>query len=173
MRLRVLPRTPQWALETPNREVPDEYRIRSYGTLWQDTRYIVEARRKGRVLGDRSFPDYATAREHADMNAKWDGACVTDFSKLIEAQAPPPLPQTRGDSDHDAPLTPERRGPETSATPVHGTSPLNRCERCGASFVDHRTRVMRSMARKRYCSEDCRKAAENQRAYERRKERGE
>jgi hypothetical protein len=158
MKLRIIPQTPQALRELPYRETPDEYRVTSYRTTWDEMRFGVEARRKGRVLGDRQFPDYATARAHADMNAKWDGACVTDFSQPAWGHPNP---------DHSP--SGERCQTETSASTVDGTTPHNRCERCGAEFGDSRGKIMRSMARKRFCSERCRKAAEAARWYGRRK----
>lgn len=162
MRLRIVPRTPYASREMPEREVPDEYRIQSHRTNWGELHFTVEGRRRGRVLGDKPFADYDTARAHADMHAKWDGAFVTDHSERIE-----PAKWGHGNPDH--PHTSERSEPETPAAPVGGTSPLNQCEKCGATFDDKRLHVLRSMARKRYCSERCRKAAESARGYERKK----
>lgn len=80
MKLRRIPPTPIRQLESPIRDIPDEMVLRSYRTSWNAARYIVEARKAGRCLGDKDFAQYADALAFAKMAAGWDGARLTDLA---------------------------------------------------------------------------------------------
>jgi hypothetical protein len=77
LRLRRILRTPE-RLREEARALPDEIHVRSYLTSWGTPRFLVEARRHGRALGDRDFTTLEDARAFASIECKWHGAKLVD-----------------------------------------------------------------------------------------------
>lgn len=79
MRLRHLPRVPA-CLREERRQPPDTLHIRAVDTN-VGPRYIVEARRGGRCLGDKAFASYGDALAFAKLECGWHGAKLQDEVK--------------------------------------------------------------------------------------------
>jgi hypothetical protein len=76
MKLRLVPRTPDRLREEP-RAYPDTIRLRAHESNL-GTRYVVEARREGRILGDRAFVALDDARAFAKLECGWHKARLVD-----------------------------------------------------------------------------------------------
>jgi hypothetical protein len=79
MKLRRIPRTPEQLREEPH-VYPDAIHLRPYESN-VGKRYLVEARKAGRCLGDRDFATVQDARTFAELECKWHAAKLVDETR--------------------------------------------------------------------------------------------